>query len=81
MTGVLNFFPQIRVNSPFAAIIPTCCIMLLGVFKEFVGEYKRYKDDKRVNAILVKRLTLDGEEQVCLADIKVGDIVKIYDGE
>ena len=55
--------------------------MLLGVFKEFVGEYKRYKDDKRVNAILVKRLTLDGEEQVCLADIKVGDIVKIYDGE
>ena len=55
--------------------------MLLGVIKEFVGEYKRYKDDKVVNATQVKRLSRDGEELTCLAEIVVGDIVKIEDGE
>ena len=30
--------------------------MLLGVTKEFVGELKRYKEDKKVNATPVTRL-------------------------
>lgn len=53
ITGILNFFPQIAVNSPIAVLGPTFCIMLLGVTKEFVGELKRYKEDKIVNATKV----------------------------
>ena len=34
--------------------------MLLGVFKEFVGELKRWKDDKKVNATAVTRMALPG---------------------
>ena len=67
--------------------------MLLGVLKEFVGELKRYKEDKIVNATPVMRLALPGSaeansaggkiawEKTCLADVKVGDIIKIDDRE
>ena len=34
--------------------------MLLGVTKEFVGELKRYKEDKKVNATPVTRLMKHG---------------------
>ena len=51
--------------------------MMLGVIKEFVGEYKRYKDDKLVNAIPVKRLTRDDEEKTCSAEVRVGDVIRI----
>ena len=60
ITGILNFFPAIQVNSPFAVLIPTAAIMLLGVIKEFIGELKRYKEDKKVNATPVRRLAMPG---------------------
>jgi len=94
VTGTLNFFPQIQVNSPIAVIVPTILIMLLGVVKEFIGELKRYKEDKVVNATPVLRMALPGHqlyqsssegkiqwEQTCLAEVKVGDIIKIKDQE
>lgn len=34
--------------------------MLLGVIKEFIGELKRYKEDKKVNATPVRRLAMPG---------------------
>lgn len=65
--------------------------MLLGVTKEFVGELKRYKEDKKVNATPVTRLMKHGSpakggdplswEQTCLADVRVGDIIRIDDRE
>lgn len=76
-----------------AVFIPTFAIMLLGVVKEFISELKRYKEDKRVNATPVKRLALPGNkayadgkkdlvwETSCLANIKVGDIIRIDDQE
>ena len=63
--------------------------MLIGVWKEFVGEYKRWKDDKLVNAQPVQRLTLPSSssnqeliwEQTTLAQLCVGDIIQMYDRE
>ena len=62
--------------------MPVCVIMLLGVFGLFVGELKRYREDKVVNATPVKRMALPGHpahennpkgeircENVTLADI------------
>jgi len=62
ITGILNFFPQIRVNSPIAVLLPTFAIMLLGVTKEFVGELKRYKEDQIVNATKVEILAPPGSK-------------------
>ena len=92
ITGILNIFPAIQVNSPLAVIIPTCAIMLLGVVKEFVGELKRYNEDKVVNATPVQRLAMPGSpkyaatneiqyERTTLAELQVGDIIKIEDRE
>ena len=94
ITGVLNFFPAIRINHPAAVLGPTIIIMLLGVLKEFVGELKRYKEDKKVNATPVKRMALPGSdvhqnnsqgeirtEDITLAEVAVGDIIRIDDLE
>ena len=94
ITGILNFFPSIQVNKPVVVLVPVCLIMLLGVAGLFVGELKRYREDKVVNATPVKRLALPGSpehannpkgeirwENSCLADIKVGDIIRIDDLE
>jgi magnesium-transporting ATPase (P-type) len=68
--------------------------MLLGVLKEFVGELKRWKEDNIVNATPVKRMALPGSplhannsdneirwEITTLANVRVGDIIKIDDLE
>ena len=81
-------------NKPVVVLVPVCLIMLLGVAGLFVGELKRYREDKVVNATPVKRLALPGSpehannpkgeirwENSCLADIKVGDIIRIDDLE
>ena len=66
--------------------------MILGVVKELVGECKRYQEDKKVNATPVKTLALPGSASstspnevswstMTLAEIRVGDIIKIDDLE
>ena len=93
ITGILNFFRTIAVNIPWVVIGPTIIIMLLGVYNEFVAEYKRWKDDKKVNRTPVTRLAMPGTanaevakdgmplERATLADVKVGDIIRVQDGE
>lgn len=92
ITGILNFFRTIQVNSPIVVLLPTFLIMLIGVVKEFISELKRYKEDKVVNGTPVQRLALPGSanfkpgatelvfESATLADVKVGDVLKIEDG-
>ena len=66
--------------------------MLLGVIKELIGELTRYNSDKEVNNTPVVRMALPGSrlyagsgsreilfENIRLADVKVGDILKIED--
>jgi hypothetical protein len=53
-------FKVLAVNKWWVVITPTICIMLLGVYKEFKGEYKRWQDDKKVNATPVKRMINPG---------------------
>ena len=86
ITGIINFFPAISVNSPFAVLFPTVIIMLIGVTKELLSELKRYKEDKQVNATPVQRLDTEARSgdkvtwaNTVLAEVKVGDILRIAD--
>lgn len=94
LTGFLNLFKSISVNSPLVVFIPLSFIIMLGVVKELIGECKRYKEDKIVNATPVKRLSLKGSkaygenganepqfEDTTLAEVVVGDIIRVKDGE
>ena len=94
ITGVFNFYKPIQVNMPIVVIGPTIIIMCIGIVNEFIAELKRSRDDKKVNATPVKRLALPDSplysangkdklqfEDACLAEVLVGDIIKISDGQ
>ena len=89
ITGCLQLIKSIRTNSPLAVFLPLGTIILLGVAKEGLGELKRYRADKKVNGTPVARmntatgLAAGGEEveNITLAEVAVGDIIRIADGE
>ena len=49
VNAVLQSIPSISTNDPLATIIPLCYVVLMGMYKEFYADYKRYKNDKVVN--------------------------------
>ena len=89
ITGSLQLIKTIQTNSPLAVFIPLSIIIALGVCKEALGELKRYNDDKKVNGSPVVRMETAARrkesgqefENITLADVAVGDIIRIADGE
>jgi hypothetical protein len=55
-TGILQTFRTISTNSPFAIFIPLSFVVSLGVLLELLAECKRYREDKKTNAIPAVRL-------------------------
>lgn len=83
---VLNAFlqstPSISTNDPLATIIPLTFIICVGIIKEAIVEVKRWLQDRQVNRIPTRRLTAGGTlEEITLAQVKQGDVLKILDGE
>lgn len=82
VTAILQCIPQIQTNSPLAVLVPLMFVISLGILKELIAELKRYKEDKEVNATPVIRMGRDGQlETTCLAQVQVGDIIKVEDKE
>ena len=82
----LQCIPSISTNSPWATIIPLGYVILLGMLKEFYGDYMRWRADQTENArpcTLVVRGEGDqfGEEEVRSDQVRVGDVVRLRDGE
>ena len=46
INAILQSIPQISTNDPLATIIPLIYVVLIGMYKEFYADYKRYKGDK-----------------------------------
>jgi hypothetical protein len=44
---ILNSFPAVRVNSPLVVAIVLGIIVFIGVLKEGLTDYARYKLDKK----------------------------------
>lgn len=85
---VVNFAlqstPQISSNSPLATLIPLLFVIILGMIRELVADLKRWKEDRRTNARQYTRLSkgdLRTKSSVRSQDIRVGDILEIYDGQ
>jgi hypothetical protein len=55
--AILQSFPNISTNNPLYTIVPLSILIFLGVLKEGLADYKRYKIDKMTNALPVTRLT------------------------
>ena len=81
-TAIMQCIPSIQTNSPAAVLVPLSFVISLGILKELIGELKRYKEDKTVNACPVIKMAPDGTlQKTTLADVAVGDIVRIEDRE
>lgn len=55
--AILQSFPSVSTNDPLYTIIPLAILIFLGMLKEGLADYKRYKIDKATNAAPVRRLT------------------------
>lgn len=55
--AILQSFPSVSTNDPLYTIIPLSVLIFLGILKEGLADYKRYKIDKAENAAPVLRLT------------------------
>lgn len=55
--AILQSFPSVSTNDPLYTIIPLIFLIFLGVLKEGLADYKRYKIDKTTNEKPVLRLT------------------------
>ena len=46
---IMQSIPAISTNSPLASLIPVLFVIIVGMGKEAYLEYKRWKEDKRIN--------------------------------
>ena len=47
--AILQSIPAISTNDPIATIVPLAYVVAVGMLKEFLADYKRYKSDKKTN--------------------------------
>ena len=77
--AILQAIPAISTNDPLATIIPLAYVVAVGMLKEFLADFKRYKADKKTNlqpvTVLVRENNLLVPRVVMTQDLAVGDVV------
>ena len=56
----LNCIPSIGTGSLAASIIPLAFVIFLAILKDFIAEIIRWREDKKFNSTVVKRLVKAG---------------------
>jgi P-type E1-E2 ATPase len=75
-----NYIPSIAINSPAVVTAVLSIIFIIGISKEGITDYIRYKSDKKINAIeCIKIENGDQKHVVKLQDVKVGDVLFLSD--
>jgi hypothetical protein len=49
VNGILQCIPSISTNNPLVSIIPVSWVIIIGMLFEGLADYKRWKQDNRVN--------------------------------
>ena len=84
VSAILQSIPDISTNDPLATLIPLAYVIILGIIKEGIADYKRYKNDKQVNDYPCTKLELDktgfATREVKTSELKVGDLIRVKDG-
>jgi len=94
---ILQMIPSISTNDWFYTLIPLSCMIFLGMLREAISDYRRYRADEQVNNLIVHTLSMSNEEFISFdqindtrhsrlkktktMDVRVGDILAIHDGE
>jgi hypothetical protein len=49
VNGILQTIPSVSTNNPWATFAPLMFVVFLGIFKEALAEFKRWREDRKVN--------------------------------
>ena len=83
--AIFQSFPSISTNDPLATIIPLAYVVAVGMLKEFLADYKRYKSDKKTNSQPASIIVHNGDSfssrVVRTEELRVGDVVEVKDGD
>jgi hypothetical protein len=75
----LQFTPQVATNSPMATLVPLCFVLLVGITKEFIADFKRWQEDRKTNGVIYKKIVdkndVNRTVTVRSDQLKVGDII------
>jgi len=50
---VFQFIPSVSTNDPLATLIPLTFVILLGMLREGIADFKRFRADRKTNALPV----------------------------
>lgn len=83
---VLQMIPSISTNEWYFTAFPLCVIIGLGILKEGLADFARYRQDRRVNLTPACKVQPAESDAIALKsiftkDILVGDIIQVLDDE
>lgn len=68
-----------------ATLVPLAFVVILGIIKEAIVEYRRYREDKKFNATPTRQVTFEAgkikQTIKRLDEVHVGDILEFQDDE
>jgi hypothetical protein len=68
LVAVMQYFPEIRTNTPLASIMPVTFVVVLGMLRELLTDIKRFKEDRTTNARIYRKLSSTAINQIYAPD-------------
>ena len=81
LNGTLQLFPAISTNSPLASYIPVGFVILVGMILEGVADFRSWRSDSAINNYKVNRVSNTSTQETVAADLKVGDVIEMNNGD
>ncbi|KAF2074244.1 hypothetical protein CYY_004454 [Polysphondylium violaceum] len=78
---IIQLVPQISPLLPLTSILPLSFVLIITATKEALEDHARYKSDKKNNLEIYTTAREGHLESIFSQDIKVGDIIRIQNGQ
>ncbi|KYQ93719.1 transmembrane protein [Tieghemostelium lacteum] len=78
---IIQLVPQISPLLPLTSILPLSFVLIITATKEALEDYRRYQSDKKSNKEIYSVVKEGSLQSIYSQDIKVGDIIKIPNGQ
>jgi P-type E1-E2 ATPase len=80
--AAISLLPGIAPWAPYTWISPMLFVLTFAILREGIEDYMRYKHDLTTNSQIIEKVVSEGEvKQIKSKEIKVGDMIKINEGE
>ncbi|XP_064598851.1 probable phospholipid-transporting ATPase IIB [Liolophura sinensis] len=73
----LQFVPELRIGYLYTYWVPLGFVIFVSLMREFLDDFRRFRQDREANSQRYKRLTPTGLNAVPSSDIHVGDLIVV----